>query len=179
MHHSAAMAALALGLCSAVCGAERGENPLAEGQRYLEEADFRKAVLAFERAVRAEPECAAPYFWLGKALARQAEASSPLLAGRHARKARIQLEWAFQLDPHNREYARELFELYAGSPEYFRGSLERAATIVEESDVDHWTADDMRRHLTQTRRERNGAEWEVERAVRGVWAAAGYAVPRF
>ena len=89
--------------------------------------------LSFERALAKEPDNPSLHFWLGKSYARMAEVSSLLSARRNARKAQAQLETATRLDPGNREFLMELFELYVDSPEYFDGGLSRATAMLERS----------------------------------------------
>jgi len=106
------------------CGADRGGGPdvvraaalllaitwadvagslQTEGESLFKEREFKAAAHAFERALTNKPGTARLHFWLGKSYARMAEVLSLLSASRNARKARVHLEAAVQLDPDNRE----------------------------------------------------------------------------
>jgi Tfp pilus assembly protein PilF len=177
MRQRTAVVFIVLWLGSPGYGADCGDSRMSQAQAYFAQADFPRAVTMLERALRADPDCAGIEFWLGKALVRRADVSSPVFAGKHARKARTHLERALELDPHNRECVVELFDLYVESPEYFHGSLERAASLLESSALDVWTAEALRSRLAASRREHRGRDWQAERTVIWMIGPFGYAVP--
>jgi len=142
-----------------------------EGRTFFLAADFGHAAHAFEHALEAQPGRADLHFWLGRTEVRRADMASPLFAAKHARAARLHLERACALEPGNREYARELFELYIDSPECFGGSLERAAALAERLGADEEAA------LAASRREHSGAGWAVQRSILAVYSTAGRAIP--
>src|SRR5690349_7885300 len=67
---------------------------LLAGKNHYRLNDFKKAQAALERAVAAEPTSSNYQLWLGRALGRRAESSSPLFAPRYAVKARQHFEAA-------------------------------------------------------------------------------------
>src|SRR6185312_15536589 len=68
------------------------------GQNYYGLGDLKKSTEALEKAVAAEPRNAEYYLWLGRALGRRAETSSPFTAPGYASKARQQFEKSVELD---------------------------------------------------------------------------------
>ena len=76
-----------------------------------------------------------------------AEIASPLHGSSNARKARVNLERAVQLEPRNQQYLRELFDFYLDSAEWFKGGLERASLLVEKIEPDDPSAQAFLRTL--------------------------------
>src|SRR5260370_36188314 len=124
---------------SAATGSAASGPPIAEpaaqwekdGRSLFLACEFKQASRAFENAMAGQPDRAGLHYWLGKSYARLAEVSSPLSAPKNARKARRSLERTVEIDPHNDEYLRELFDSYLNSPEWLSGKLERAAALLE------------------------------------------------
>ena len=148
-----------------------------DGRSLFVACEFKHAARQFEKALSAQPNNAALYYWLGKSYARLAEVSSPLSASKNAHRAQRNLEEAVKRDPENREYLRELFDFYVDSPEWFRGGLQRAAVLLElirpaESDPEPWL-----RKIADSRKEHSGPGWRMRRAV--VWTSGviGQMVP--
>lgn len=132
---------------------------------------------SFEHALAKEPGNARLHFWLGKSYARMAEVSSPFSAGRNARKAQAHLETAVRLDPRNREFLMELFELFVDSPQYFEGGLSRAAAMLERLGPDDGGPATPSRMVADARRQYRGPAWALEKSVLRVSSTAGYLVP--
>ena len=145
-----------------------------EGEALFRECEFKAAANSFEHALTKEPGNARLHFWLGKSYARMAEVSGPLSARRNARKAQAHLETAARLDPGNREFLRELFELYVDSPEYFDGGLSRAAAMLERLGPDDGGPGTPSRIVADARKQYSGPVWALEKGVLRVAGAAGY-----
>ena len=93
--------------------------------------EFKKASESYERAVNADPSNSEYEHWLGKALGKRAETSSPFTAPRLAAKARQHFEKAVSLDPKNKEAVNDLFEYYLEAPGFLGGGLDKAAAVAE------------------------------------------------
>jgi tetratricopeptide (TPR) repeat protein len=148
-----------------------------DGRSLFVACDFKRATRVFERALSAQPNNAALYYWLGKSYARLAEVSGPLLAPKSARRARRNLEEAVQRDSQNHEYLDELFDFYVDSPEWFHGGLQPAAALLElirpaESDPKPWL-----REIADSRKEHSGPGWGMRRWVPWTPGAIGRIVP--
>jgi len=150
----------------------------AEGEALFRECDFMAAVRSFERAVTKEPGNARLHFWLGKSYARMAEVSGPFSTRKNARKAQAHLETAARLDPGNREFLMELFELYVDSPEYFDGGLSRAIAMLERLGPDDGGPGSPSRIVADARKQYSGPEWAVRKSILRVSSAIGYVVPQ-
>ena len=165
---------------SAALGAPSAEAATqweSDGRSLFLACEFKRAARAFERALSAQPDSAALYYWLGKSYARLADVSSPLSAPKNARRARHNLEEAVKRDPKNHEYLVELFDFYVDSPEWFHGGLQQAATLLElirstESDPEPWL-----KEITDSRREHSGPGWCMRRAVLWTSGAIGHIIP--
>jgi tetratricopeptide (TPR) repeat protein len=170
---------------SAVAGSAASGPPSAEAVAQLERdgrslfvaCEFKRAARVFERALSAQPDSAALYYWIGKSYARLAGVSSPLSAPKSARKARRNLEEAVRRDPRNREYLLELFDFYVDSPEWFRGGLQRAAALLElirpaESYPEPWL-----REMADSWNEHSGPGWWTRRVFLWTSGAIGHIVP--
>jgi hypothetical protein len=106
-----------------------------------------------------------------------AEVSGPISARKNARKAQAQLETAARLDPGNREYLMELFELYVDSPEYFDGGLNRATAMLERLGPDDGGPATPSRIVADARKQYSGAAWAMRKGILRVSSAVGYVVP--
>ena len=148
-----------------------------EAEALFRECEFKAAASSFEHALTKEPRNASLHFWLGKSYARLAEVSSLLSARRNARKAQAHLETATRLDPGNREFLMELFELYVDSPEYFDGGLSRAAAMLERFGPDDGGPGTPSRIVADARKQYSGPVWALEKGVLRVASAAGYLAP--
>ena len=149
-----------------------------EGEALFRECEFKAAANSFEHALTKEPGNARLHFWLGKSYARMAELSGPLSARRNARKAQAHLETAARLDPGNREFLMELFELYADSPEYFDGGLSRATAMLERLGPDDGGPGTPSRIVADARKQYSGPIWTLEKGVLRASGAVGYLIPR-
>jgi len=148
-----------------------------DGEALFRDCEFKAAARVFQQALTNEPGSARLHFWLGKSYARMAEVSSPFTARRNARKAQAHLETATRLDPRNREYLRELFELYVDSPEYFDGGLSRATAMLERLGPDDGGPGSPSRIVAQSRKQYSGPDWALQKCILRVSGAAGYVVP--
>jgi tetratricopeptide (TPR) repeat protein len=101
--------------------------------------EFKKAAAHFQRALKADPNDADSYFWLGKSYEMLADIGGPLLGVRASNKARFYLAKALQLAPDNKDYRYELFQLLTVS-DHSPGALRQAESIIQmtpESDPDY------------------------------------------
>ena len=152
-------------------------SPQTEGEALFRECEFKAAARSFEHALVNEPGNARLQFWLGKSYARLADVSSPLTARRNARKARTHLEIAVRLEPGNAEFAGELFELYAESPEWFDGGLKRASAMLERFGPDDGGPGTPSRILAESQGEHSGAAWALRKGIARTSGWFGYLVP--
>lgn len=93
--------------------------------------DFKKAVEAFEAAVKMEPDNSEYAHWLGRAWGRRAETANPLMAPGYAAKTRQWFERAVALNPRNQEALNDLFDYYLEAPGFLGGGIEKAAKLAE------------------------------------------------
>jgi tetratricopeptide (TPR) repeat protein len=148
-----------------------------DGEDLFRECEFKAAAHAFEQRLTKEPGNARLYFWLGKSYARMAEVSGPFSARKNARKAQAHLETAARLDPGNREFLMELFELYVDSPEYFDGGLNSATAMLERLGPDDGGPGTPSRIVADARKQYSGATWAMRKGILRVSSAVGYVVP--
>jgi tetratricopeptide (TPR) repeat protein len=149
-----------------------------DGEALFEQCEFKAAARTFEHALAGEPESARLHFWLGKSYERMAEIASPFFARRNARKAQFHLEAAVRRDPGNREYLRELFDLYVDSPEWFDGGLARARQILDRLGPEDEDMDTLNTMVAQSRKEFSGPGWVLGKGILRISSAAGYLVPQ-
>ena len=136
------------------------------GKTHYEHCEFKDAARAFTKALHDQPTDPGIHHWLGKSYARMAELASPLSARRDARKAQTSLERAVELAPENREYLRALFDFYLDSPEYFGGSLDKAASLVNRIEPDDPGAQSLLRTLLAgSHGEYRGTTWRMRQAT--------------
>ena len=138
----------------------------ATGRTHYAKCEFKSAARSFTKALQSRPKDAGLHHWLGKSYARMAEVASPLSASRDARKARVSLERAVELEPRNQEFLRELFGFYLDSPEWFSGGLDRAALLVDKIEPQDPGAQTLLRNLlTDARQEYHGPTWRLRQAT--------------
>jgi len=162
----------------AISCAAAGASLQRNGEALFKECEFKAAARVFEHALASEPESPQLHFWLGKSYERMAEAASPFFARRTARKAQFHLEAAVRLEPGNREFLRELFDLYVDSPAWFDGGLAQARKIAERLGTDDEDAEALNMMVSQARNEYRGPEWVLGKGILRISGAAGYLVPQ-
>lgn len=144
------------------------------GQNYYGLGDLKKSTEALEKAVAAEPRNAEYYLWLGRALGRRAETSSPFTAPGYASKARQQFEKSVELDGKNLEACSDLFEYYLEAPGFLGGGMDKAMKMAERiaalNETEGYWA---RAKIAEKRKEYSGAEQQLRRAVELAPAQAG------
>ena len=129
-------------LCSALLGAkDPGRADWEREVEYFGAAEFRKAQLAFESAVEADPERSEYHLWLGLAVWRR---SARLMTGQKVlgamgfgRRSRLQFERAVELDGSNLLAPEALHGFHLRAPVSVGGSKDRARRIsglIEEFD---------------------------------------------
>ena len=148
-----------------------------DGEALFRECEFKAAAHVFEHRLTKEPGNARLHFWLGKSYARMAEVSGPFSTRKNARKAQAHLETATRLDPGNREFLMELFELYVDSPEYFDGGLNRATAMLERLGPDDGGPGAPSKIVADVRKQYSGAPWAMRKGILRVSSAVGYVVP--
>jgi tetratricopeptide (TPR) repeat protein len=147
-----------------------------EGESQFEACEFSAAAHIFERALADSPSDARLHFWAGRSYARVAEVASLLSAPKDARKARIHLEAAVNLEPANRRYLEELFNFYIDSPQWFDGGLSRATLLLERLGPDDGGPGTPSKRLADARKEFRRAAWHVEHGILRLGAAVGRVV---
>ena len=153
-------------------------SPQKDGEALFNECEFKAAARVFEHALASEPERPQLHFWLGKSYERMAEVSSPFFACRNGRKAQLHLEAALRRDPANREYLRELFDLYVDFPDWFHGALARARNIAGRLGTDSEDTETLNFTVSQAQNEYGGPEWVFGKAVMRLLSLPGYLVPQ-
>jgi tetratricopeptide (TPR) repeat protein len=128
-------------LLTFVCAAWSAESRSARdaGRREYAAGEFKKSASHFQRALKANPNDADSYFWLGKSYEMLADVGGPLLGARASVKARFCLSKALQLAPDNKDYRREIFQLLIVS-DHSPGALRQAESIIQmtpEADPDY------------------------------------------
>lgn len=136
------------------------------GKNHYQLNDYKKAQAALEQAVAADPGNSNYQLWLGRALGRRAETSSPLFAPRFAVKARQHFEAAVRLDPDNLEALGDLFEYYISAPGFLGGGIDKAEAIAPriaklEAGEGHYSL----YRLAEKRKKFDEAEQELRLAV--------------
>lgn len=99
-----------------------------EAVDFYKNGNYSRAADILEKTVSGAPSSEA-YHWLGKSYGHMAEQASPLRALELARKTRLALEKAVQLDNKNREATEDLMEFYQQAPALVGGNPERAASL--------------------------------------------------
>ena len=139
-----------------------GEGWRQAGLTRFEHCDFGAAARAFAKALQYLPKDARLHHWLGKSYAHLAEITNPLRASKDAHKAQVSLEKAVELDPHNQEYLRVLFDFYLDSPEWFNGGLDRASLLIEKMEPENPAGQKFLRELVAgARQEHRGVDWRL------------------
>jgi tetratricopeptide (TPR) repeat protein len=135
-----------LGGLGGEAAAQRSE--FAMGRDYYTEGEFKKAAAHFQLALKANPNDAECYYWMGMSYQVLADIAAPF-DGRYNSKARIYLTKAVELAPSRSDYRRELFDFLLDSGGSSRAALRQAACmIVPEADPDYIY---MRQRLDQAR----------------------------
>jgi len=136
------------------------------GRNYYMQADYRRASEVLEKAVAADPDNSEYALWLGRALGRRAETSSPFTAPGFASKARQYFEKAAQLNPRNLEALSDLFEYYLEAPGFLGGGLDKArATADRIAAIDPAEGYWSQAKLEEKRKEFGSAEEHLRRAI--------------
>ena len=136
------------------------------GRNYYMQADYRRASEVLEKAVAADPDNSEYALWLGRALGRRAETSSPFTAPGFASRARQYFEKAAQLNPRNVEALSDLFEYYLEAPGFLGGGLDKAqATAVRIAAMDPAEGYWSQAKLAEKRKEFGSAEEHLRRAI--------------
>jgi tetratricopeptide (TPR) repeat protein len=139
------------------------------GRNYYMLGEYRKAVNFLQEAVASEPGDSDHYLWLGRALGRRAEHSSPLTAPSHASKARQNFEKAVELNPRNLDAMGDLFEYYLEAPGFLGGGLDKAELLSKKIA----NLDPVEGHYTQFKlAEKKGDLVRAERELRHAAAKA-------
>jgi tetratricopeptide (TPR) repeat protein len=153
-------------ICGVIAAAEPAGDWTHLGHVRYERCDFKAAMQAFSRAAARRPDDADLQHWLGKSYAKLAETDGPLLASRHAAKARLNLERAVTLDPANRHYLRELFDFYLDSPEWLSGGIDQAEQLIVRLEPEDAGAQAfLRLRLENARQDFRGVYWRMRQAT--------------
>ncbi len=101
------------------------------GKSYYMKGEFKRSSEAFQKAVAADPGRSEYHLWLGRAMGRRAETSSPFTAPGLASKARQSFEKAVEVNPRNVEAVADLFEYYMEAPGFLGGGLGKASALAQ------------------------------------------------
>jgi tetratricopeptide (TPR) repeat protein len=136
------------------------------GKSHYMKGDFKRAGEAFQKAVAADPGRSEYHLWLGRALGRRAETSSPFTAPGLASKARRSFERAVEVNPRNVEAVADLFEYYMEAPGFLGGGLDKAAALAQRvrelEPSEYWL---LQARLAEKRKEWATAEQHLRRAI--------------
>ena len=99
---------------------------LLTGKNYFMLGDYKKAIDAFEKALKENPRSSEPELWLGRAWGRRAENSGGPMAMIYASRTRQCFEKAVALDPNNHEAKNDLFDFYLNAPGFLGGGIDKA-----------------------------------------------------
>ncbi len=106
---------------------------LEKGKNFYAQEDYKRAVEAFEQAVRLAPDVSQYQVWLGRAYGRRAENTSKwkfLTALSLAGKSRESFERAVDLDGNNKDALLSLFDFYLEAPSMVGGGVEKAEPLA-------------------------------------------------
>ena len=122
----------------AICLSQYNEiviaNPEAEylyqsGITLFNNAKYEDSIEKLEIAIKLEPEIASYHHILAKSYGREAEKSGWFKAIKFAKKTRLHLELAAELDPENIEILSDLMKFYNEAPMFLGGSSKKANKI--------------------------------------------------
>src|SRR5438270_11324991 len=115
----------------AVLGGEAAgqESEFATGRAYYTEDEFKKAAAHFELALKANPNDAESYYWMGMSYQVLADIAFPF-AGKYTSKASVYLTRATELAPNRLDYRRELFDFLLNSAGSSPAALRQAADLL-------------------------------------------------
>ena len=114
---------------------EQPHNPFGffyVGRIAFEEQQYEPAIENFEKAVQLEERNSDYHLWLGRACGRQAERASVFRQLLLARKVKLHLERAVELNPENLPARMDLMEYYSKAPGFLGGSDEKAQEQARE-----------------------------------------------
>jgi len=114
---------------------EQPDNPSGffyVGRIAFEEQRYEPAIENFEKAVELEEQNSDYHLWLGRAYGRQAERSGVFRQLLLARKVKLHLERAVELNPENLPARADLMEYYTRAPGFLGGSEEKAQEQAQE-----------------------------------------------
>jgi tetratricopeptide (TPR) repeat protein len=99
------------------------------GRACYQEGDFKKAVVHFRLALKADPHDPKLNYWTGRAYQGLGDVALPF-SGRYNSKALLYLAKAVDLAPGLPDYRRELFDFLLDSARSSPGSLQLAADML-------------------------------------------------
>jgi len=102
------------------------------GRIAIERGDGAQAAALLEQAVEAEPDNADHHYWLGTAYGVQAMQGNPLQAFALAKRVKGEYLRAVELDPDHLLARQGLMMVYAMTPEFAGGSMEKAKAQADE-----------------------------------------------
>jgi tetratricopeptide (TPR) repeat protein len=135
-------------------------NEVLAGRSSYNAGDYKKAAAHFNKAVKADPNDAAAYYWLGRSYALTGDLSAPIFGNRTLSKARTSFAKAVELAPANPDFRREYFNflLWTDESKTALGQAQSVLNAMPESDPDYRT---MQWELREQRNERKSAENRV------------------
>src|SRR5712692_714889 len=134
---------------------------------YFSVGDWDHAVSYCDKAVRLEPNNSRYHLWLGRAFGEKASHSSSWTAAGLARKLRVELERAVELDPKNVDARTDLAEFYLEAPGIVGGGQDKArAQAAKLAVLDDAKAHWINGRIAEKKKDLTIAEQEYRAAIR-------------
>jgi tetratricopeptide (TPR) repeat protein len=129
-------------------------------------ADYKQAMLAFEKAVAGDPHNSDYVLWLARTYGRRAEMANPFSAIGQASRSRQYFEKAVELNPRNIDALNDLLDFYMEAPGAVGGGMDKAQKVVSMiSTADPAEGLWAQAKLDEKRKEWSSAEEHLRRAV--------------
>lgn len=148
-------------------------NLLCRAYFMIEEWD--RGIAACERARDLDPQKSLYYLWLGRIYGRKAEHAGFLSAAGLAKKFRVTLERAVELDPANWEARKDLAEFYLDAPGIVGGGKDKARAQADavaplHPAIAHWIAG----QIAEKNKDDVSAEREYRAAIEASHSSVRY-----
>jgi tetratricopeptide (TPR) repeat protein len=165
-------------LCAVLRGQaadQRGE--FETGRACYQEGDFKKAVVHFRLALKADPHDPKLNYWTGRAYQGLGDVATPF-SGRYNSKALLYLARAVDLAPGLPDYRRELFDFLLDSARSSPGALQMAADVLHRTPEFDAEYDLMRERLARESRMAWSRGARFDRLVLAIPRAALRIIPQ-
>jgi tetratricopeptide (TPR) repeat protein len=144
-------------------GLAAGQRSVIEtGRTYYTAGEFKKAAAHFQLALKAVPDNAESYYWMGMSYQRLADIALPF-GGRYSAKARLCLTKAVALAPARLDYRDELYEFLLDPAGSSRSALRQAEGILQSTSEADPAYAHMRERFESERKANSSAEARLGR----------------